>query len=245
MPGNVSMNKKAGPLYQKLKDHIIERIDNGEWRPAHQIPSEHELVSLFKVSRMTANRALKELAQEGLLERIPGVGTFVAEAKAESHLFEIRNIADEVRHRGHTYTSKLLINNMVTATKEACNKMFLTPKSRVFHTVLVHMENHIPIQLEDRYVNPEVVPEYGKKDFTSQTPSKYLLEVAPLQKAEHVVTASMPSKRTMEQLHMDEGEPCLVLYRRTWSRDKIASVATLYHPSSRYQLTGYFKANYS
>ena len=91
-------------------------------------------------------------------------------------------------------------------------------------------------------MNPQVVPGYGEVDFTRTTPTEYLLKVAPLQEVEHTVQARMPGARVGKLLQLKEKEPCLILLRRTWSQGKIASVATLYHPGSRYELSDHFKA---
>jgi DNA-binding GntR family transcriptional regulator len=82
------------PLYAKVKDHILSHIRSGVWAPGARVPSENELVESFGISRMTANRALRELTADGFLARVPGVGTFVREATpARSSLVELRNIA--------------------------------------------------------------------------------------------------------------------------------------------------------
>ena len=92
---------KPLPRYQRIKQFIRERIEQGEWPTAYQVPSEHKLCEQFDVSRMTARKALQELTAEGVLVRAQGLGTFVAEAKPQSSLLEVRNIADEIRERGH------------------------------------------------------------------------------------------------------------------------------------------------
>ena len=238
----VNLENAVGPIYQRLKAHIIERIKNGDWPPAHQLPSENELVNSLRVSRMTVNRALRELANEGYLTRIPGVGTFVAEIHSRSHFLEINNIADEVRERMHDYSAQVMLNKRVRLSNENAERIQLPRGSYAFHSIIVHEENHIPIQVEDRYVNPEVVPGYSEVDFTLTTPTEYLLKVAPLQEVEHTVQARMPGARIRKLLQLKENEPCLVLLRRTWSQRKIASIATLYHPGSRYELSDHFKA---
>ena len=237
----VNLENTVGPIYQRLKSHIIARIKNGDWPPAHQLPSENELVNSLRVSRMTVNRALRELANEGYLTRIPGVGTFVAEIHSRSHFLEINNIADEVRERMHDYSAKVILNKRVKLSSENAERIRLPQGSKAFHSIIVHEENHIPIQVEDRYVNPEVVPGYGEVDFTRTTPTEYLLKTAPLQEVEHTVQARMPAARIRKLLQLRENEPCLVLLRRTWSQGKIASIATLYHPGSRYELSDHFK----
>src|SRR5450631_2402011 len=94
------------PLYLKVKRHILENIGSGRWTASSRVPSENELVKSFGVSRMTANRALKELSDEGILVRIAGVGSFVADRHARAHPLEIRSIADEIRERGHVHRAE-------------------------------------------------------------------------------------------------------------------------------------------
>ena len=97
------MSERAKPRYLQLKQLIIGQISAGELRPRDRVPSENELVDATGVSRMTANRALRELNDEGYVERVAGVGTFVSDFKAVSHVLEVRNIADEIQRRGHNH----------------------------------------------------------------------------------------------------------------------------------------------
>ncbi len=190
---------------------------------------------------MTVNRALRELASDGYLTRVPGVGTFVAEIQSRSHFLEIHNIADEVRERKHNYSARIVLFKKEKTKPDIAERLQLPPGKAVFHSIIVHMENHIPIQMEDRYVNPDVVPGYGKVDFSRTTPAEYLLKVAPLQEVEHTVQARMPTARIRKLLHLEKSEPCLILLRRTWTKGKVASVATLYHPGNRYELSDHFR----
>src|SRR5210317_2509298 len=99
------MMTAAKPMYQQLKDLIIRRISSGELAPSDRVPSENDLVEAMNVSRMTANRALRELNDEGYVERIAGRGTFVSDFRSQSHLLEVQNIADEIESRGHRHSS--------------------------------------------------------------------------------------------------------------------------------------------
>ena len=111
------------PQYQKLKNHISKHINAGDWQQGQRVTSENELARQFGVSRMTANRALKELSAEGVLTRVPGVGTFVAEQIPQTPLFEIRNIADEIRDRGHRYHADLKLLAEETANEDVAASM--------------------------------------------------------------------------------------------------------------------------
>jgi GntR family histidine utilization transcriptional repressor len=186
---------------------------------------------------MTANRALRELASDGVVVRQSGVGTFVAESQARSHALQVRNIADEIRERGHAHRAKVAVTEKVTADREIAARLRVRPGAAVFHSLIVHFENDLPIQAEDRYVCAHAAPDYLAQDFTATTPNEYLSRVAPLQTVEHVIRAGSPGRRIRGMLKMAADEPCLVIYRRTWSAGRPVSVAHLYHPGSRYELT--------
>ena len=234
------MSVAGVPMYQQLKDLIIDRISSGELRPSDRVPSEHELVESTGVSRMTANCALRELTDEGYVERVAGKGTFVADLKAVSHVLEVRNIAEEVAHRGHVHTAELLVADRMPADDRIADALRTRPGEDVLHVKLVHFESGVPIQLEDRYVVPSFAPDLLEQDFTATTPSAYLSSIAPLQEAEHVVRAEMPVDVVRQSLDMDDGEACLVVSRRTWARGIPATYARLYHPGSRFELSGHY-----
>jgi len=94
--------------------------------------SENEIVKSFGVSRMTANRALKELRDEGVLVRIAGVGSFVADRHARAHPLEIRSIADEIRERGHTHRAQIVALERVRAVADLAEDFKIAPRSELY-----------------------------------------------------------------------------------------------------------------
>lgn len=150
----------------------------------------------FGFSRMTINRALRELTDEGLLVRLQGVGTFVAEPKGQSALFEIRSIADEIAARNHQHHCEVLVLEETQASAEQAIELNVTEGTRIFHSVMVHYENDIPVQIEDRCVNAERIPDYLSQDYTQTTPHAYLSLVAPLTEGEHIVKPCAPRRRS-------------------------------------------------
>ncbi|WP_415767608.1 histidine utilization repressor [Pseudomonas sp. ZB1P45] len=224
-------------LYRRAKDYVQDQLRAGVWKPGDLISSENQLVQELGISRMTVNRALRELTEEGHLVRISGVGTFVAESKPQSNLLRITNIADEILARGHSYTCRVLHLGRESASMPVASALGLTTGSSVFHLVCVHSEEGVPVQLEDRYVNPELVPEFLKQDFGEHLqPARYLLQVVKPDEMEHIVEACHPSNDESKHMQIDANEPCLVLIRRTWSQSKIVTYVRLVHPSSRYRL---------
>jgi GntR family transcriptional regulator, histidine utilization repressor len=230
------------PLYERIKRSILRKIESGVWGPDHKIPSENELVRLLGVSRMTVNRAFAELAEDGVLVRVHGVGTFVGGGAALAPLMEIRNIAEEITERGHRHSALLLCREVALAPVEIAAQFGMATGRRLFHTIIVHAENDLPVQLEDRYVDPAGAPAYLDQDFMATTPNRYLTDVAPLSEGEHLVEAVLAEEWECRQLGIERTEPCLLVRRRTWSAGRLVSVARLLYPGGRYRLGGRFES---
>lgn len=229
------------PLYLKVKRHILDNIGSGKWATSSRVPSENDIVKTFGVSRMTANRALRELRDEGVLVRIAGVGSFVADRNAHAHPLEIRSIAEEIRERGHEHRAEVIALEQVRADERLAADFGIAPGATLFYSEIVHAENGRAVQLERRHVAPQLAPAYLSMDFTRTTPYDYLARVAPLQEAEHVLRAVTPDEQARGLLDMKRHEPCLLIIRRTWAMSQIASVAHLQYPGSRYELSGRFR----
>lgn len=229
------------PLYQKLKNLIVARIQRGEWRPGQKIPSETELVNQYRISRMTVNRALRELSAGGHLVRVQGVGTFVAKPKPEASLLKIRSIADEIQERGGAYTNRVELLTAEQPLDLLTEEMGLEPGERIFHCIIVHMDAGLPIQVEDRFVNPQAAPEFLNQDFTRVTPTRYLLDCVTLSEVEHLLEAILPDKRTQKLLKIGPTDPCLSLHRRTWAGSRVVTHVKFIYPGARYQIGGRFR----
>jgi GntR family histidine utilization transcriptional repressor len=228
------------PLYQQVKDHILEGIRAGALKPGMKIESETDLVKRLRVSRMTVNRALRELTAEGRLIRIQGSGTFIAQMKPESALLEIRSIADEIKERGGAYSCDVHLLQEEKARPSLALKMGLKPYAAVYHSIIVHKDKGIPIQLGYRFVNPEIAPDYLQQDFTKVNVADYLLNLAAPTLVEHVVEALIPEPWIRDLLEINASEPCLALHRKTWVADRVATISTFFSPGSRYALGGRF-----
>ncbi|MCW8832943.1 MAG: histidine utilization repressor [Colwellia sp.] len=231
----LSKNEKPAK-YTLIKQHICQNIESGKWPQHFKVPSENELTQQFDVSRMTARRALQELTEQGILVRAQGSGTFVATFKSQSSLLEIRNISDEIHERGHRHHAKQLMLKSIAVTEEITILLNLKNNEHVFLSQILHFEDDKPIQLEQRYVNAALVPEYLLQDFTTTTPHEYLSAVAPLTEATHEIEAILADNEVCQLLDIDNSEPCLQVKRRTWSSKGVVSLAILTAPGNKYRL---------
>ncbi|GGB23796.1 hypothetical protein GCM10011505_01300 [Tistrella bauzanensis] len=229
------------PLYEQLKARIKARIEAGDWPANHRVPSENELVEALGVSRMTANRALRELATEGVILRIQGKGSFVAPAKRSAPFLGVRNIADEIAERGAVHTAVITLSQAENCGPELADALEVAMGAQVFHTVIVHREDDVPIQIEDRFVNPAVAPDYLAQDFHGTTPNAYLTALAPIARTEQSVEAILPKAWECRLLSIARTEPCLMVRRRTWSvaqraEARVVTSVRLLYPGTRYRL---------
>jgi GntR family histidine utilization transcriptional repressor len=226
------------PIFQRIKDYLVGEIATGRWKEGDLVPSEQALVRQFGVSRMTVNRAVRELTAEQVLVRRQGSGTYVAPQKYQATLVESRNIADEVRARGHAHASRPRLLDRSPANEALARQFELAAGTPLFHSIIVHEENGQAIQVEDRWVNPACAPAYLEQDFSRTTPNEHLMAAAPLQGATYSIEALPAPRDVAEMLGIAAGQPCLVLRRRTTSNGQVASVVTMWHPGHLYKFTG-------
>lgn len=236
------MEKSDQPfaLYEKIKKSVVQDIDSGNLKPGDKIPSETQLAKVFNASRMTANRALKELTEENRILRVQGVGSFVSRPKPEAALLEIKSIAKEIADWGGEHSCRILLLREERLSSEIAVKMDLEEGDPIFHSIILHMDRGIGVQYSERYINPAMAPLYLVQDFKKITPSEYLLEVAPVQEAEHIIEAVNVNKTLQKHLKIKPTEPCLLLRRRTWSFNRVATYSMIISPGSRYRLKGKF-----
>ena len=227
--------------YTRVKDYLKAGLADGQWPPGAQMPSEAELVAQFQVSRMTVGRALRELQAEGLVTRVQGVGSFAANLGRVSSTLTIRDLHEEILARGHSHQAQVAIAREEKADGALAQQLGLATGATVFHTLIVHFENGVALQCEDRYVNPACAPDYLQTDFTQTTPTQYLLRVAPLWEAQYSIEAGEPTAQEAKLLGIAPHAPCLIVVRRTINREVPITLARLVHPGTRYQIHGAFK----
>ena len=231
------------PIYSQIKKIVQRRIASGDWCAGQKLPSENDFVAALDVSRMTVNRALRELTQEGLIRRVHGLGSFVAEMPRHASLIELQDIASEIEQDGKRHRCRVVALESVVSEAEIASLFDLAPGTPLYYLRALHYQDDLPMQLESRHVNPEAVPDFLKQDFTRQTATAYLLQQYQPDEMEHRVRAVMPDRETRDWLQMQAGEPCLQLLRRTWNQGRVVTRVTLTYPGGRYELGARYATN--
>ena len=151
--------KERLPVYQNIKNEMREWIQTGIWKQGGLIPVEAALAKEFGCARATVNRALRELAQEGILERRRKAGTRVVMPVGRSANFEIPRIRLEIEETGATYRYALLLREVTVPTANVRNKLETSQEIRSLHLHCLHYSNEAPFQFEDRWINLKSIPE--------------------------------------------------------------------------------------
>jgi GntR family histidine utilization transcriptional repressor len=227
--------------YARVKAWLKDGLARGRWPAGTLMPSEAELVQRFGVSRMTVGRALRELQAEGLVRRSQGLGTFAAPLHRVASTLTIRDLHDEIEAGGHVHSAAVHLAREEPAPLPVAERLGLGAGEPAFHTLIVHRRDGLPLQCEDRWVNPAAAPGYLGVDFSKTTPTHYLLEVAPTWEAQYHIEASAPTAQEARLLDIPAREPCLIVVRRTQDRRRPITVARLVHPGTRYTIEGAFK----
>ncbi|MBN8532822.1 MAG: UTRA domain-containing protein [Rhizobiales bacterium] len=222
--------------YRRIMNALRSEIASGRLAPGDRIPSENELAQSFSVSRMTANRAVRELAAEGLVFRTAGSGSFVAEQRLELSLLRVPDIIEEIRSAGGHYSARLIARNRSPARGEIASAFEVPAGWELLHTLIVHESDGRPIQLEDRYVDPAFAPDYLDQIFEARSPNAYLTAIARPEQAEQIVEAVAADSQIARLLNVSRGHACLKVKRRTWCGGRIATLAWLTAPGERWRL---------
>ncbi|BBI66662.1 MULTISPECIES: UTRA domain-containing protein [unclassified Psychrobacter] len=246
---------KTIPAYQRIKNAILDNIHSGKWQAGSAITTEMALATEFGVSRMTVNRALKELSEERVLERRQGSGTFVAQQQFNHTFVEVRNIAEDLKSANRDYEAKVVSKRAVTASllddelrrkfgiEETTNTPDTTLDNRsdtpvLYEVKIIHVADGQPIQFEERWVDAKKVPHFIDQDFTVVNTSDYLVAKIPLESGSYTIRALAAPNEVADALQIAPQSPTLVLRRQTYSAGQVVTFVKMWHAGDRYQFSG-------
>lgn len=254
---------KAIPAYQRIKNAILDNIHSGKWQAGKAISTEMALAEEFGVSRMTVNRALKELSEERVLERRQGSGTFVAQQQFNHTFVEVRNIAQDLKSANRDYQAQVVSKRGITAAMlndELRRKFGLEKVAKsselkdatdinaienidseaavLYEVKIIHFADGQPIQFEERWVDALKVPKFIEQDFSVVNTSDYLIAKSPLERGSYTIRALAAPDEIAALLQIAPQSPTLVLCRQTYSAGQVLTFVKMWHAGERYQFAG-------
>ena len=142
------------PLYYQIKNIIREMIENEELKPGEMIPAERELCEIQGVSRMTVNKAIMDLVNEGIVYREQGKGTFVAVPKEKQQISKLKGFTEEMEHKGLKSNTHILSFRVKPATKQLKIVLNLgSEESSVIEIIRLRISNEEPLAIETVWIS--------------------------------------------------------------------------------------------
>lgn len=145
-------SRAAVPLYTQIREALRNQILDGTFKSHERMPSEHELVAEFGVSRVTVRQALNDLKSEGLIFKIHGKGTYVAKPKAVQNLMRLEGFGEAMSRRGHETFSRVLGHRRLRAGKAIAPRLGLRDRDEVIEIRRVRYLDREPVSLDVTYV---------------------------------------------------------------------------------------------
>ena len=201
--------------WQAIRAEVLRRITDREWPPGAAIPHEAELAREFGCARATVNRALREIADEGLIERRRRAGSRVALHPVLKATLRIPVLRKEVEARGAIHRFRLLTRTDRAAPPPDVSARFLGPAASLLHLTGLHLADERPYAVEDRWIDTGAVPEAAATDFTRISPNEWLVANVPLESGTLKLSAAPASPLEAELLDCAPGVALFVLDRAT------------------------------
>lgn len=214
--------------YRDVKAEILKRIRDNTWPLGSGLPSEIELAKEFGCARATMNRAMRDLVDDGILERKRKAGTKVKQSPTHRAQFPISVVRDEVERAGADYSYSLIERSILPAPSWLCERIKMHKDDPALHIQCMHYSGRSPYQFEDRWINLSVVPAAKEFDFVDIGPNEWLLRQVPFTEGELVFSAINAPEEIARFLKAPVGSALFSIERTTWLENKSVTYAQLY-----------------
>lgn len=220
--------------YKDVKSDILSKITKGEWAPGGLVPNEVELAATYGCARATVNRAMRELAQDGLIERRRKAGTRVRMTPIRQARFDIPIVRAEIEEKGAQYRYSLVSSAIEPAPDWVRARLKLPEQGDVLHLICMHYADGDPYQHENRWINLSSLPQAAAIDFAEIGPNEWLVSTIPFSDVEISFSAGLADQRLTDHLACTIGDPVFTIERSTWWEGQaVTYVCLTYRPGHR------------
>lgn len=220
--------------WRSIHLELLRRINEREWPPGNVVPNEADLATEFGCARTTVHRAMRELAEAGLIDRKRKAGTRVALHPISRVVLDIPIIRLEVEQRNAEWSYGLLEQEVRAAPASITTRLGLERGTRMLHITSVHFADNHPFLHEDRWINIDALPAVAKIDFADVSANEWLIQNAPYTAGDIAFSASNADKSLADLLEAAEGVAVFVVDRITWDKAvPITAVRLSYAPGYR------------
>ena len=240
MAGNNRHNGKPPSgkrAYERIQHAVIKQIQSHQLKPGHPVASERELARLHGVSPMTARHALAILEREGVVERRPGAGTFVAPPRI--HFNKLMSYTEQMGSRGLAPQSKVLLSKITDDEPEVAARLGLPVTGRMVKVERIRQTAGEPFALETCYLSADqfsgiVDAPLGRTSLFATIEHDYGVEIAY---ADEEVDATVAQGRLAQMLGVPKGDPLLRIRQVIYSSQSKPIIYVIgFYKSERHSL---------
>ena len=225
-------SRKRLNTWQAVQSEILHRIRSGRWAAGELIPTEHELAREMGCARATVNRALSELARDGIVHRRRRVGTRVADTGVEDAGAEAVPIRREVEATGATYAYRLAERDVVRATAEIAAIMHVAQTEPLIRYRALITADDAPYCVEVGYLAAQNHVGITDDMIRDAEPLEWMRQFVPQISGRVEILATRLSAECAGELGVEKGYPVLTLDRTLWSDGRALSHSRRVYPPS-------------
>ncbi len=206
------MTLEGLPKYHRIKQNIIESINEDILHEDQKIPSERQLIEKFGVSRITVRKAVDELVNEGYLYKLQGKGTYVKGNKTEQDLFSITSCTKDIINHGMIPRRKILDLDIEPANSKRCRLLEIDPEAPVVRLDRIYYADEMPVNRTITYLPKRLFPGLENHDFTAQSLYEVLEREYGLTitRAKRTIEAVLAHGKTARELRIEDGSPIIL-----------------------------------
>lgn len=225
-----NMPERSTNSHHLIHEKLLKRIHTGEWKPGAPIPTEAALAEEFNCARTTVNRALRQLASDGLVVRKRRSGTRVALTPVRRATLEIPIIRHEVERRGGAYSHHLLTCKRKSPPLWVRVRFGINSNKSMLHVQTLHLSDLHPYMFEDRWVDLDAVPEITRAPLHKISPNEWLVREVPYSRGEISFSVCMADQAVAEALETTTGASTFLVERSTWMQDAPITTLKMFYP---------------
>ncbi len=210
------MTQSARLSWKEVRDQIKAGILDRTYSPGDKLPRDADIADQLGCARSTVQRAMRDLADAGLVERKRKGGTHVRMDPVTRATVDIPITRREVEKRGSVYGYTLIDKQCAETPREIAGKLELPEPRKMLRARALHLADHKPHMFEDRWISTETAPEILKVDLSRQSANEWLVHNKPYTRCDLRFYALSADAEIAEILEIDRGSALLVIERTTW-----------------------------
>lgn len=219
----------ANTSHHEIRESILARIHAGEWKLGELIPGEAKLAEEYNCARTTVNRALRNLADEGLVVRKRKSGTRICQTHVRHAKLKIPIIREQVEATGQSYRHKLIKQRVARPPASIRSHLQLPAKTKALYLETLHLAENYPFAFEIRWLNIDAIPSVLQASLDQVSVNEWLVKSVPFSSGDVAFSAVNAGENIASALGTRVDQALFLIDRTTWLGSQFITTMKLYY----------------